>query len=56
MTVSPAATIAHIVDTTVTSNDSITWSKSQAYLVMPSSVLSVLRVLPFSDRGNLNIV
>ena len=55
LTVSPAATIAHIVDTTVTSNDSITWSKSQAYLVMPSSVLSVLRVLPFSDRGNLNM-
>ena len=50
-----AATAAHLINATVTSVDTITWSKSQAYLVMPSSVLSVLRVLPFSDRGNLNM-
>ena len=55
LTVSSAATIAHIVGTTVTSNDTVTWEKDQGYLVMPDSVLSVLRVLPFSDRGNLNM-
>ena len=55
LTVTPAATIAHISGTTVTSNDTITWEKDQGYLVMPDSVLSVLRVLPFSDRGNLNM-
>ena len=55
LTVSPAATIAHIVGTTVTSNDIVAWEKDQGYLVMPDSVLSVLRVLPFSDRGNLNM-
>ena len=55
LTVSPAATIAHLINTTVTSVDTMTWEKDQGYLVMPDSVLSVLRVLPFSDRGNLNM-
>ena len=55
LTVTPAATIAHISGTTVTSNDTVAWEKDQGYLVMPDSVLSVLRVLPFSDRGNLNM-
>jgi len=50
-----AATIAHLINTTVTSVDTMTWEKDQGYLVMPDSVLSVLRVLPFSDRGNLNM-
>ena len=50
-----AATIAHLINTTVTSVDTMTWEKDQGYLVMPESVLSVLRVLPFSDRGNLNM-
>jgi hypothetical protein len=39
----------------VTSVEAITWSLGQAYLPMPDSVQSVLRVLPFSDRGNLNM-
>ena len=39
----------------VTSVHQITWSTGQAYLPMPESVQSVLRVLPFSDRGNLNM-
>ena len=50
-----AATIAHLINTTVTSVDTMIWEKDQGYLVMPDSVLSVLRVLPFSDRGNLNM-
>ena len=55
LTLSSAATIAHLINTTVTSVDTMTWEKDQGYLVMPDSVLSVLRVLPFSDRGNLNM-
>ena len=50
-----AATLPHLINTTVTSVNTITWSKSQAYLPMPDAVQSVLRVLPFSDRGNLNM-
>ena len=40
---------------TVTSLETADWSIGQAYLPMPASVTSVLRVLPFSDRGNLNM-
>ena len=50
-----AATIAHLAAATVTSVNTTTWSRSQAYLPMPAAVQSVLRVLPFSDRGNLNM-
>ena len=50
-----AATIAHLATATVTSVNTTTWSRSQAYLPMPAAVQSVLRVLPFSDRGNLNM-
>ena len=39
----------------VTSVNQVTWSTGQAYIPMPDSVQSVLRVLPFSDRGNLNM-
>ena len=39
----------------VTSVEAIEWSIGQAYLPMPDSVQSVLRILPFSDRGNLNM-
>jgi len=31
------------------------WKQGKGYLVIPDGVLSVLRVLPFSDRGNLNM-
>ena len=46
---------AHDSGSGVTSVEAITWSLGQAYLPMPDSVQSVLRVLPFSDRGNLNM-
>ena len=39
----------------VTSVNTADWAIGQAYLPMPESVQSVLRVLPFSDRGNLNM-
>ena len=45
----------HDSGATVTSINQITWTTGQAYIPMPSSVQSVLRVLPFSDRGNLNM-
>ena len=31
------------------------WKTGKGFLVMPDAVQSVLRVLPFSDRGNLNM-
>jgi hypothetical protein len=55
LTTSPVLQIAHLATATVSSVNTITWSKSQAYLPMPEAVQSVLRVLPFSDRGNLNM-
>ena len=45
----------HLTGATVTSVDTADWAIGQAYLPMPESVQSVLRVLPFSDRGNLNM-
>jgi hypothetical protein len=45
----------HDSGSTVTSVHQVTWSTGQAYIPMPDSVQSVLRVLPFSDRGNLNM-
>ena len=55
LTTSQVLQIAHLATATVSSVNTITWSKSQAYLPMPEAVQSVLRVLPFSDRGNLNM-
>ena len=42
---------------TDTKDNAITddWKISKGFLVMPEAVQSVLRVLPFSDRGNLNM-
>jgi hypothetical protein len=50
-----ALTLPHLATSVVTSSDTVDWSIGQAYLPMPASVTSVLRVLPFSDRGNLNM-
>ena len=50
-----ATTIAHLTGATVTSQNTVTWKTSQGYLPMPEAVQSVLRILPFSDRGNLNM-
>jgi len=32
-----------------------TWTEAENYLVVPSSVVSVINVFPFSDRSNLNM-
>ena len=50
-----ALALPHLATSVVTSVDTVDWSIGQAYLPMPASVTSVLRVLPFSDRGNLNM-
>jgi hypothetical protein len=50
-----ALTNNHGDGATVTSVHQVSWSTGQAYIPMPDSVQSVLRVLPFSDRGNLNM-
>ena len=50
-----ALALPHLATSVVTSVDTVTWERGQAFLPMPESVTSVLRVLPFSDRGNLNM-
>ena len=50
-----ALALPHLATAVVTSVDTVTWERGQAFLPMPESVTSVLRVLPFSDRGNLNM-
>ena len=32
-----------------------TWTETENYLVVPSSIVSVINVFPFSDRSNLNM-
>jgi hypothetical protein len=34
---------------------STTWTEQDNYLVIPSSVVSVINIFPFSDKGNLNL-
>ena len=50
-----ALTLDHDVGSTVTLYVSVTWGIGQDYLPMPDGILSVLRILPFTDRGNLNM-
>ncbi|HIC84546.1 MAG TPA: hypothetical protein EYO93_04065 [Nitrososphaerales archaeon] len=45
----------HISGTAVTLKVTADWGIGQGYLPMPDNILSVLRILPFSDRGNLNM-
>ena len=46
---------AHADDAAVTLSVTADWKITQGYLPMPDGVLSVMRVLPFTDRGNLNM-
>jgi len=46
---------AHGDDAAVTLSVTADWKITQGYLPMPDGVLSVLRILPFTDRGNLNM-
>src|SRR6056300_1548789 len=41
---------------TATKNSvSTSWSEGNNYLVVPESVISVINIFPFSDKGNLNL-
>ena len=48
-------TATHAAAATVTLRIESEWGITQAYLPMPDGILSVLRILPFTDRGNLNM-
>ena len=37
------------------SSASTTWKESNNYLMIPESVISVINIFPFSDKGNLNL-
>ena len=43
------------VATDSVSGNSSTWYEDNNYLVTPSSVISVINIFPFSDKGNLNL-
>ncbi len=45
----------HLSGSVVTLKVSSEWGITQAYIPMPEHILSVLRILPFTDRGNLNM-
>tara|TARA_R110001592_G_scaffold61640_5_gene188038 strand:+ start:23860 stop:24675 length:816 start_codon:yes stop_codon:yes gene_type:complete len=40
---------------TDTSGDTTTWYEDNSYLSVPQSVISVINIFPFSNKGNLNI-
>ena len=43
-------------DETATKNSvSTTWKEGQNFLICPESVVSVINIFPFSDKGNLNL-
>ena len=45
----------HASGATVTLHVTAEWGIGQDYLPMPDGILSVLRILPFTNRGNLNM-
>ena len=45
----------HATGAAVTLNVTAEWKIGQDYIPMPDGVLSVLRILPFTNRGNLNM-
>ena len=45
----------HADGAAVTLNVTAEWGIGQDYIPMPDGILSVLRILPFTDRGNLNM-
>ena len=42
-------------ETATQSSVSTTWYEDNNYLVVPSSIISVINIFPFSDKGNLNL-
>jgi len=42
-------------ETTIVGSDSTVWKEQNNYLVVPESIISVINIFPFSDKGNLNL-
>ena len=51
----PALANAHLDESVITLNIIATWEVGQNYVPIPDSILSILRILPFSDKGTLNM-
>ena len=51
----PALANAHADGAVITLDITATWETGQNYVPIPDSVMSVLRILPFSDKGTLNM-
>ena len=49
------STINGSTETATQSSVSTTWYEDNNYLVVPSSIISVINIFPFSDKGNLNL-
>ncbi|HIM82813.1 MAG TPA: hypothetical protein EYM50_03565 [Nitrososphaerales archaeon] len=45
----------HPIASTITLHVTAEWGIGQDFIPMPDGILSVLRILPFTDRGNLNM-
>ena len=60
LTAADKTRLSAINPSTETATDSVsgnttTWYEDNNYLVTPSSVISVINIFPFSDKGNLNL-
>ena len=42
-------------ETATKDSTSTTWSEGNNYLIVPESVISVINIFPFSNKGNLNL-
>ena len=42
-------------ETATRDSTSTTWIEDNNYLIVPSSIVSVINIFPFSDKGNLNL-
>ena len=47
--------IGNSSETATKNSVSTSWSEGNNYLVVPESVISVINIFPFSDKGNLNL-
>ena len=60
LTAADKTRLATINGSTETATDSVsgnssTWYEDNNYLVVPQSIISVINIFPFSDKGNLNL-
>ncbi len=48
-------TVDGSAETATKNSESTTWYEGNNYLICPESVVSVINIFPFSDKGNLNL-